>query len=148
MKILFLQDVPRVGRRNEVKDIADGYARNFLLPRKLAIIATPEVLAQHKKNQSQERALHDVHDALAARNLSDLASRHIEIHARASSGGNLFAGIGAREIADQIKKTAGIDIHPHDIKLSHPIKTLGTFEVPIQIGKNSGTVCVVVLSEL
>ncbi|MHB8651807.1 MAG: 50S ribosomal protein L9 [Minisyncoccota bacterium] len=147
MRVLFLQDVATVGKKNDVKDITDGYARNFLFPRKLAVAATPDIVLRMTTKHSSTQALKTVRDTLVDRNLADLAEKRIEISVLANEQGNLFAGIGAREIATAVKNSAGIELLAHDIILPHSIKTTGTFDVPVRIGKKEGIVHIVIVSK-
>lgn len=138
MKVIFLQDVPRVGKRHDVKDVNDGYAANFLLPRKLAIVATKEALAElerRKQNIEIERA---VQDDLLKKNLEEIKGKVLHMTGKADDKGHLFQGIHAKEIAAAMKSEHHADISPDVIVLDKSIKQIGEFEIPIEIkGKKS-----------
>lgn len=129
MKIILLQDVRKVGRKGEVKEVADGFAQNFLLKQGVAIAATPEALrrlqreAQEKRKQEEanERALFEVLDALRGKELV--------IQARATEKGGLFRGIDAAALVKVIKETRGFAIPESAVALEAPLKTLGEYEV-------------------
>lgn len=138
MKVIFLQDVPRVGKRHDVKDVNDGYAANFLLPRKLAVVATKEALAElerRKQNIEIERA---VQDDLLKKNLEEIKGKVVHMKGKADDKGHLFQGIHAKEIVEAMRAEHHAEVSADAIALDKPIKQLGEFEIPIEIkGKKS-----------
>ena len=133
MKVIFLQDVPRVGKRHDVKDISDGYAVNFLFPRKLAEPATAKALAaleQRKKNIQIER---EVQEDLLLKNLEEIKGKVVHIRAKADEKGHLFQGIHPKEIVEAMKTEHRADISEEFIVLPKPVKELGEFEIPISV---------------
>jgi len=138
MKVIFLQDVPKVGRRYDVKDVNDGYAMNFLFPRKFAELATPNAVLQlekHKKKIIVERA---VQEDLLIRNLEEIKSKTIVIKGKANEKGHLFSAIHTKEIVEEMKKQHHADLSEECIILDKPIKEIGEFEIPIEMkGKKS-----------
>lgn len=151
MKVILLRDVKKVGRKFDVKDVADGYARNCLLPAGHARPATPDALAR----LAAERAEHDqAAAALAARLERELgapAAAHLVLKAKANPEGHLFAAVHAADIVAALiaQQTAlGSDLHPEMIILEKPIKTLGTYQVPIRITEHkTATIAVAVEAE-
>src|SRR3989344_3025252 len=102
MKVIFLQDVPRVGRRHDVKDVNDGYAMNFLLPRKLAEVANPKNLAELEQRKKEVVVEKEIQADLLERNLGELKDKIVHIKARADEKGHLFSGIHKKEIVNAI----------------------------------------------
>ena len=133
MKIIFLQDVPKVGKRHDVKEINDGYAMNFLLPRKLAVPATAsaiEELNKRKKNIEIER---EVQEDLLLKNLEEVKDKIVIIKGKANPKGSLFKAIHKKEIVEEMHKQHRADISEEFIILEKPIKETGEFEIPIEI---------------
>lgn len=135
MKVLFLQDVPNVAKVGEVKDVANGYGRNFLLPRGLAVLATASELgrlqqAKEAESRRQVRVADEVH-ALAAK----LEGMSLTLRAKAGEQDRLFGSITAQDIALELERVLG---HPFDrrrIGLSEPIKQVGPYEVTIRLSR-------------
>jgi large subunit ribosomal protein L9 len=138
MKVIFLQDVPRVGKRHDIKEINDGYAMNFLFPRKLAEPATAKAVAdleRRKKNIEIER---EVQDDLLTRNLEEIKGKTVHMKGKANEKGSLFKSIHKKEIAEAMHSEHHADISEDFIALDKPIKETGEFEIPISIkGKKS-----------
>ena len=138
MKVIFLQDVPRVGKKYDIKEVNDGYAMNFLLPRKLAERATAKAVAQlemHKKEIVVER---EVQEELLMKNLEEIKNKTIVIKAKADEKGHLFSGIKNKEIVEEMKRQQHADISEEFIVIEKPIKEVGEFDIPIAIkGKKS-----------
>lgn len=138
MKVIFLQDVPRVGKRHDVKEVNDGYAVNFLFPKKLAEAATPKALADLEKRKQNIEIERKVQEDLLMRNLEEIKGKIVHLQAKADEKGHLFSGIHAKEIAEAMKKEHHADIGEEFIVLEKPIKEAGEFDVPIKInGKKS-----------
>jgi len=138
MKVIFLSDVPRVGKKYDTKEVNDGYAMNFLLPRKLAVLATPKALAElemHKKEIAIER---EVQEDLLMKNLEEIKGKAIVIKGKTNELGHLFSAIHKKEIVEAMKEQNRADISEEFIILDKPIKGVGEFEIPISIkGKKS-----------
>jgi large subunit ribosomal protein L9 len=132
MKIILMDDVPTLGRRGEVRDVSDGYARNFLLPQKLALHATPANL----KNLEQIKARQD---SRAAKLKSDaqgqaqaIEALHFSQRRQASDEGRLFGSVGRADLAAFLAQH-GIEVERRRIGLDEPIKSLGEFMVPVRL---------------
>jgi large subunit ribosomal protein L9 len=133
MKIIFLKDVPRVGRRNDVKEISDGYAMNFLIPRKLGTPATPKAVAElelRKKEISIER---EVQETLLLKNLEEIKGKVVSMKGKSNEQGHLFSSIHKKEIVEAMKAQNHADISEEFIVLEKPIKEIGEHEIPIVI---------------
>jgi large subunit ribosomal protein L9 len=132
MKIILMDDVPALGRRGDVRDVSDGYARNFLLPQKLALHATPANL----KNLAQIKARQD---AKAAKLKADaqgqaqaIEALHFTQRRQASDEGRLFGSVGRADVAAFLAQH-GVEIERRRIGLDEPIKSLGEFTVPVRL---------------
>lgn len=138
MKVIFLKDVPRVGRRHDVKDVNDGYATNFLLPRKLAVVATPKAIAELETRKKEIAIEREVQENLLNKSLEEIKGKGITIKAKADEKGHLFAQVHKKEIIEAMKAQNHADIGEEFIVLEKPIKELGMHEIPISIkGKKS-----------
>lgn len=136
MKLVLYSDVKALGKRGDIVDVADGYARNFLLPRKLAGEADKGALAQldaqqkaHQRREAQELA---EAQALAAR----LESARLTIKAKAGGNGKLFGAVTNADVAAAIAGTLSIAVDKHKIELGNQIKALGSYPVEIRLNKN------------
>lgn len=132
MRVILVQDVPEIGHRGDVLEVADGHARNYLLPRKLAVRSTP---AAEKRAEGIRRArLEAEQRALAeAEQMSQaLAGQTVVVAARAADEGRLYGSIGARDVAEAVRKFTGLDLPPAYIDLRSPIKSIGLHEVRVR----------------
>ncbi len=132
MKVILLQDVKGTGKRGDIKDVADGYARNFLLPNELAKPAKKNVVQKikadtRKKAKKAEDSLKD-----AQRIASGLDGREIEIEAKGSAEGTLYAAVGPKKLVGEIKKQTGVTVSQKNIVIDEPIKEFGDHRVKIE----------------
>jgi large subunit ribosomal protein L9 len=135
MKVLLTKDVKGLGKSGDVKEVSDGHARNFLIPKHLALPATSSVLAQVQKEE-QERQLKIVRDIERFMKIKGkLENKTITIKAKASKS-ILFAGLHEKEIAHAIGENLGIEVSPDFIILPGPIKSVGVHEVKIRFAKD------------
>lgn len=148
MKVIFTQDVKGKGKKGEVKNVSDGYARNYLLKNNLAVEATPGNMkaleAQKKKEQQLEQAEED-----NAKKLKDtLENMELTLKAKAGEGGRLFGSITSKQIADELKKSHNIKLDKRKIELDQPIRALGYTNVPVKLHPNvTGTIRVHVVEQ-
>ena len=134
MKVILQQDVKGQGKKGQLIDISDGYARNFLLPRKLAVAATPENL-NTMKQQEKARLAQEAAEKAAATELSEkLKGCLVKIPAKAGAGGKLFGSVTTKEISEALKAQFGFDIAKSKIVLDEPIKAFGTYELKCKLG--------------
>ena len=136
MKVVFLKDVTRVGRAGEVKEVADGYAKNFLLPKKLALPATPSSIKMaeaqlRKEEQGQQRHAEELVEV--ARQLEGLS---LDFKMKVMEEGRLYGSIRDNQIAEELKRLTGIDIERTRIELLEPIRQLGSYELTIRLGRD------------
>jgi large subunit ribosomal protein L9 len=132
MRVVFLQDVPRVAKAGEIKEVADGYARNFLIPRKLALLARPQALSQLVTVQRTEARENTELMALA----QQIEGKEVTIKAKAGAKDRLYGSITSADIAAELNKSTGLDIDKRKIELEEPIRQLGNYEVAIRLAKD------------
>jgi large subunit ribosomal protein L9 len=132
MKVILLEDVNKVGRRGEVRDVSDGYARNFLLPKKLALGATAGNLKNldHIKKQANAKAERARSDAEGLR--ARIEALAYEERRQASEEGKLFGSVTSQDLVDFLDKH-GVKIERRRMQLDEPIKTLGETSVPVRL---------------
>src|SRR3989344_5925012 len=130
MKVIFLKDVPRVGRKYDVKEMSDGYATNFLLPRKLAEPATPKAIAELEKKKKSIEIEREVQENLLLKNLEAIKGKAIVIKAKADEKGHLFAQVHKKEIIEAMQAQNHAAIGEEFINLEKPIKETGEHEIP------------------
>jgi large subunit ribosomal protein L9 len=148
MKIIFLEDVKGQGKKGETKEVSDGYARNYLLPRKLAVEANADNMNALRLKEKARQAQIAAEKAKALENAKQLESVIVKISAKAGAGGKLFGSITSKEISEALAKQHGIEIEKQKIIQAEPIKTFGSYEVRCKFGYEiSGTVHVMVTEE-
>lgn len=134
MKVILLQDIKGKGKKGQMLDVSDGYARNFMLPRKMAIEATPDAINTMRMNDkaTQERIAREKAEALAlAKQLRELT---LVVTARGGGAGRLFGSVTNQEIADALKAKTGITLDKRKIIIADPIKAVGTYTVTCKLG--------------
>lgn len=135
MRVVFLQDVPNVAKAGEIKEVAPGYARNFLIPKKLALVAKPQALSQVetiKRTKVKEKEKEEL-AALA----QQIEGKEITIKAKAGAKGRLYGSITSGDIADGLSKSTALAIDKRKIELEEPIRQLGSHEVSIRLAKDT-----------
>lgn len=133
MKVILLQDVKAQGKKGQMITVSDGYARNFLLPRKLAVEATADAL-NSKKNADEAAAFHAAEDKKAALALKEsLNDKPVKIKAKAGSNGRLFGSVTTKEVSEALKAQYNIDLPKTRLELSEPIKSFGTYQVKAKL---------------
>ena len=137
MKVILLTDVPKVGNRYDVKDFADGYAKNVLIAKGLAELATPHALMKLEAKKEQMKAKKAEEDKLFADLISQVDNKKITILVKANEKGHLFKSVSARDIKDAIKKEIGIEIDEGSIVSDH-IKEIGSHKITIKKGDRTG----------
>ena len=135
MKVIFLDDVRHVGKKHEIKDVSDGYARNFLLPNKLAETATPATI----KRLELMRATHDKEEKEMHGHLEEMAKKmgetKIQFELKADKSGVIFGSVNKESILKALREHKLIGAERVDIDLKYPIKELGEYVVPIDLKK-------------
>ena len=148
MKVILQQDVKGQGKKGQMIEAAEGYARNFLLPRKLAVEATADNVNKMKMQDKARRAQEAAEKAEAQAIAEKLKSCTVKLTARAGSGGRLFGAVTSKEIADALKEQYGLEISKAKLVQEEPIKSFGTYELKCKLGYEvTGTVKVTVAEE-
>ena len=144
MKVILQQDVRGKGKKGQMIEVAEGYARNFLLPRNLAVLATADAM-----NTMKLQAKADAEAKAAAQELAGkLKGCQVKIAAKGGAGGKLFGAVTAKEISEQLKAQHDMELDSKKLVLAEPIKTFGSFEVKAKLGfEITGTVYVLVCEE-
>ena len=133
MKLVLRSDVDGVGKRGDIVDVADGYARNYLVPKGLAMKATKGVVAQ-AESMRRAREVKETRDREAAQAVAaQLGSKALEVKARAGEGGKLFGSVTAADIADAIQAQTGIEVDRRKVDLAEPIRELGDADVTVKL---------------
>lgn len=138
MKVILLRDVAKLGRRYEVKNVADGFGRNFIIARGLGMVATAENLQKLETVKHQQEAEAKVREALLRKSLGDLKDVTIKLAVKTSPEGHLFAGIHQTEIAAALKKQKHLDLEPELIQLDKPIKQVGEYDIAVKVDDRIG----------
>ena len=148
MKVIFNVDVKGQGKKGELKEVSEGYARNYLLPRKLATEATADNLNALRMKEKAKAAAIAAEKEKAIANAKELESAVVRIRARAGSAGKLFGAVTSQEISDALKEQYAIEIEKQKIVQTEPIKSYGSYEVKCKFGYEiNGTIHLVVTEE-
>jgi large subunit ribosomal protein L9 len=133
VKVVLRDDVENIGRKGDLIEVTDGYARNFLVPRGLAMKATKGVV-QQAEAMRRNREARDARDREAAQALADqLTGKRIELRARAGEGGRLFGSVTSVDVADAVRAQTGVEVDRRKTQLAEPLKELGAVEVPVKL---------------
>lgn len=146
MKVILKVDVKGKGKKGQMIEVAEGYARNFLLPRGQAVLATADAVNTMRLRE-KAKAKADAEAKAAAQELAEkLKSAQVKIATRGGEGGKLFGAVTGREIASALKEQYGLDIDSKKLVLEEPIKSFGSYQIKAKLGfEISGTVYVLVV---
>ena len=148
MKVILQQDVKGQGKKGQLIEASEGYARNYLLPRKLAVLATPDAINTMNLKEKARRAEEARQKEAAMAAAEQLKALLVKIPAKAGTGGRLFGAVTTKEISDALKQQHNVDIPKQKLVLDDPIKSFGTYQVKARLGfEISGTVNVLVCEE-
>lgn len=133
MKVILLEDVKTLGKKGDIVNVNDGYARNMILPKKLGIEATPKNLNDLKlQNQHADKVAQENYEAAVALGKS-LEDKKVTVKMKAGEGGRTFGSVSTKEIAQAAKEQTGLELDKKKMQLDEPIKALGTYEVPVKL---------------
>jgi large subunit ribosomal protein L9 len=133
MKLVLREDVEKLGRKGDIVDVADGYARNYLVPRGLAMHATRGVVKQAEAMRRNRLAKEARDLATAREQAAVLGARRITVTARAGEGGKLFGSVTAVDIAEAVQAQTGVELDRRKIPLDEPLRELGAYDVTVRI---------------
>ena len=143
MKVILLQDVKAQGKKGQMIEVSDGYARNFLMPRKLATPATADAINAKKNADAAAVRRAEIAKAEAEKLKEELLGKPVKIYAKAGSAGRLFGSVTTKEISEELQKQYSIDIPKTKLLLDDAIKSFGTYEVKAKLpGEVSAVVTV------
>jgi large subunit ribosomal protein L9 len=132
MRVVFLQDVPNVAKAGEIKEVAAGYGRNFLIPRKLAALASPQAMSQVETSDKVQARTSDELVELARQ----LEGKEVSLKAHAGAKERLYGSITSADIAAELESATGLVVDKRKIELEEPIRQLGSYELTIRLGKD------------
>ena len=148
MKVLLLEDVKAQGKKGEVVNVSDGYARNFLFPKKLACELTPTIINDLKNKEAAKAHRLAEEKKLAKENAEKLQGITVKIYASSGADSRLYGAITSKEIAEELKKQHGIDVDKRKIVLDNAIKAYGSYTLDIKLHPEiTGKVSVVIASK-
>ena len=134
MKVILQQDVKGQGKKGQMVEVAEGYARNFLLPRKIAIPATADAINTMNLKEKAKKAEEARQKVQAEETAEKLKQCMVKLTARAGGNGKLFGAVTGKEISEGLQKQFGIDIPKQKLVLEEPIKSFGSYEVKARLG--------------
>ena len=133
MKVILLEDVKALGKKGQIVNVSDGYARNMILPKKLGLEATPKNLNDLKlQKANEEKVAKEVYEAAQAF-AKDLETKEIILTLKTGEGGRTFGSVSSKEISEAAKKQLNLDIDKKKLQLPEPIRTLGVTQVPVRL---------------
>jgi large subunit ribosomal protein L9 len=147
MKIILLQDVKSLGKKGEIKEVSDGHARNFLIPKKLGAEATPQTLHELKQQQAAEEKRHKEQLAAAEALAAELSQKQISVSMKTGEGGKPFGSVSSKEIAAAYKEQHNLDIDKKKLQLPEPIKSFGVHQIPLKLHPQVTATLTVVVKE-
>ncbi len=134
MKVIFTEDVPNVARAGDIKDVADGYARNFLIPKRLAAVATTRSIDDAKKQmekRARQRAETEAELRLVA---AEIDGKEVVVKARTGGKEKLYGSVTSEDIATAIENTFAVSVDKRKIEITEPIRQVGTYDVVVKLG--------------
>lgn len=133
MKVILTADVKGQGKKDQLIEVSDGYARNFLLPKKLAILADSKALNEMKNREASKQHKIDTERTAAGEIAQKLTAIVLKIRVDAGADGHLYGSVTSKEIAEKLKSEYGLDIDKRKISLSTPIKAYGSYELDVRL---------------
>lgn len=133
MKVILLADVKGTGKKQEIVNVSDGYARNFLFPKKLAMEATPGAAREVERRQAAERQRETERRVAAEKKAASLRGKVITVVAKCGAQGRLYGSVTGAEIAEALKQQHGVEIDKRKIELSDPIRTVGETDIVVKL---------------
>ena len=147
MKVILLRDISGIGKKNDIKNVSDGYASNFLLPKGWVETATPGAIKRAEDFKLRKASEAELEEKLAKDTLSKLKGVSVIVGRKASPEGHLFGAVREEDIAEARENSSRISIKSSDIKLAEPIKAIGEYKIVVNIGSHKGSFELVVKGE-
>jgi len=136
VKVYLLQDLPGTGKKGQIVDVAEGYARNYLFKNNLAVVADEKLIEQVKKREEREQRKEEERYKNAVDLKNELEGKVVVVKAPGGETGKLYGAVTTRQIAQALKDQLKLDVDSKDINLSDPIKSVGVYEVDIHLFKD------------
>jgi len=147
MKVVLLEDLPGKGKAGEIKEVSKGYAKNFLLPRGLALVATPTVIKQVESRLEREKLEENIDREKLVELAQQIEGREIRLKARLGTGERLFGSITAADIAEELSRATGSVIDKKKIDIEKPFRQTGSYEVAVKLASDIKPQITVVIEE-
>ena len=148
MKVVLLQDVRSIGKKGELKEVSDGYARNYLLPRKLAKEANAQAMNELKNAENAKQYKIKTETENAQKNVDLLGGKTLKIYAKPGQGGKIFGSVTAKDLAEEIKKQFGLEVDKRKIVLEGDIKSFGSYNFDVKFYSGITATMTVAVCEL
>ena len=133
MKVILLEDVKTLGKKGDIVNVSDGYARNAIIPKKLGVEATPKNLNDFKlQKKHEEKVAQEIYEA-AVELSKVIETKKVVVKIKCGEGGRIFGSVSTKEIAAAAKEQTGLDLDKKKMQLAEPIKALGTYEIPVKL---------------
>ncbi|MHB0869191.1 MAG: 50S ribosomal protein L9 [Chloroflexota bacterium] len=139
MKVLLLQDVKGVGEAGQIKEVAEGYARNYLIPKKLAAAATTGALKELEARQAAEKKRQSKVDEEMRDLAKKISASSITVRSKVGEGGKLYGSITTGDVAEAMEKQLGQTVDKRKIEIEEPIRHVGEYKIPVKLSKNVST---------
>lgn len=136
MKVVLMQEVKGLGQPGQIKDVADGYARNYLLPQGLATIATPGAVKEVEQRQATERKRQEKLDQEMRSVGKKLDGTNVKVRSKVGEGGKLYGSITTADIAEALEKQANQTVDKRKIEIEEPIRHVGEYKIPVRLSNN------------
>ena len=133
MQVILLEDVKSLGKKGEIVKVSDGYAKNFVLPKKLGVEATQKNLNELKNQQKRDSIVAQQRLDEARAYGERISKETVQVTMKAGEGGRVFGSVSSKEIVTEAKKQFGFDIDKKKLQMPEPIKTFGTYEIPVKL---------------
>ena len=147
MKVVLLEDIKANGKKGELINVSDGYARNYLFPRKLAKEANTQALNELKDAENAKAFKIKNETEAAKKTAAQIEGKSVQFYAKAGQGGRLFGSVTSKEIAEELKKQYHVDVDKHKIVIDNDIKAFGTFECEVKLHSGISAKVYAVVSE-
>lgn len=147
MKVIFLKDVSKVGKKYDVKDVSSGYALNFLIPKGLVKVATTEGVAKIETLKKGLEADRKVQENLLEKSLNSIEGKEVELKQKVNEKGHLFGSIHKEQLAELISSSLGVNIDPSFVVLEKPIKEAGVHEVEVKVNGKTAKLKINIIAE-